>query len=65
MSDYTPEPEMAQLFQRAQAGDRRSLNRLMRQHDGLVHHIIRQQWVGPPGSVSLPSSPRRGSETGD
>jgi len=47
MSDYTPEPEMAQLFQRAQAGDRRSLNRLMRQHDGLVHHIIRQQWGGP------------------
>jgi DNA-directed RNA polymerase specialized sigma subunit len=43
MSDYTPEPEMAQLFQRAQAGDRRSLNHLMRQHDGLVHHIIRQQ----------------------
>jgi len=47
MSDYTPEPEMAQLFQRAQAGDRRSLNYLMRQHDGLVHHIIRQQWGGP------------------
>ncbi|MGD2105731.1 MAG: sigma-70 family RNA polymerase sigma factor [Anaerolineae bacterium] len=47
MSDYTPEPEMAQLFQRAQAGDRQSLNRLMRQHDGLVHHIIRQQWGGP------------------
>jgi RNA polymerase sigma factor (sigma-70 family) len=47
MSNYTPEPEMAQLFRWAQAGDRRSLNRLMRQHDGLVHHIIRQQWDGP------------------
>jgi RNA polymerase sigma factor (sigma-70 family) len=47
MSDYTPEPEMAQLFQRAQAGDRQSLNRLMCQHDGLVHHILRQQWGGP------------------
>ena len=47
MSDYTLKPEMAQLFQRAQVGDRQSLNRLMRQHDGLVHHIIRQQWGGP------------------
>jgi len=47
MPNYTPEPEMAQLFQQAQAGDRQSLNRLMRQHDGLVHHIIRQQWGGP------------------
>lgn len=47
MSDYTCKPEMAQLFRRAQAGDRQCLNRLMRRHDGLVHHIIRQQWDGP------------------
>jgi RNA polymerase sigma factor (sigma-70 family) len=47
MSNYTRESEMAQLFRRAQAGDRRCLNRLMCQHDGLVHHIIRQQWDGP------------------
>jgi RNA polymerase sigma factor (sigma-70 family) len=47
MTDYIRESEMAQLFRRAQAGDRRCLNRLMRRHDGLVHHIIRQQWDGP------------------
>jgi RNA polymerase sigma factor (sigma-70 family) len=47
MSNYTPGPEVAQLFRRAQAGDRRCLNRLMCQHDGLVHHIIRRQWDGP------------------
>jgi len=47
MSNYTFEPEVAQLFHRAQAGDRRCLNHLMCQHDGLVHHIIRQQWDGP------------------
>lgn len=46
MSNYTSEREVAQLFRRAQAGDRRCLNRLMCQHDGLVHHIIRQQWDG-------------------
>ena len=46
MSNYTRESEMTQLFRQAQAGDRRCLNRLMCQHDGLVHHIIRQQWDG-------------------
>ena len=47
MSNCNFESEMVQLFRRAQAGDRRCLNRLMRQHDGLVHHSIRQQWDGP------------------
>jgi RNA polymerase sigma factor (sigma-70 family) len=33
-------------LRQAQAEDRESLAELMRQHDGLVHHIIRQQWGG-------------------
>ena len=47
MSNCIRESEMTQLFRRAQAGDRRCLDRLMRQHEGLVHHVIRQQWDGP------------------
>ncbi len=36
----------ANLFRQAQAGDAESLERLMRAHEGLVHHIVRQQWRG-------------------
>lgn len=39
-------PEVANLFHQAQAGDGLSLARLMDQHDGLVHHILRRQWRG-------------------
>lgn len=34
------------LWQKAQAGCRQSLNRLMSRHDGLVHAIVRQQYLG-------------------
>lgn len=30
----------------AQAGDAESLEQLMRTHEGLVHHIVREQWRG-------------------
>jgi hypothetical protein len=43
----TTTPSTATLFHQAQAGDAASLDHLMQQHDGLVHHIIRQQWSGP------------------
>jgi RNA polymerase sigma factor (sigma-70 family) len=33
-------------FVQAQAGDTESLERLMRAHEGLVYHIVRQQWRG-------------------
>lgn len=36
----------ANLFRRAQAGYGGSVARLMREHDGLAHHIVRQQWRG-------------------
>jgi RNA polymerase sigma factor (sigma-70 family) len=36
----------ANRFGRAQAGDRESVEQLMRTHEGLVHHIVRQQWCG-------------------
>lgn len=39
-------PEAVRLFRQAQDGERKSLDQLMRQHDGLVHHIIRRQWGG-------------------
>lgn len=42
----TANPEVVDLFRQAQTGDRMSLAELMRQHDGLVHHIVRQQWHG-------------------
>jgi len=45
-SNHTTNPASARLFRRAQAGDEESLEELMRQHDGLVHHIIRRQWGG-------------------
>ena len=40
----TGNPEVANLFHQAQAGDGPSLGQLMDQHDGLVHHILRRQW---------------------
>lgn len=45
-SNHTTDPAVVRLFRRAQAGDEESLEELMRQHDGLVHHIIRRQWGG-------------------
>ncbi len=45
-SNHTTSPAVVRSFRRAQAGDERSLEDLMRQHDGLVHHIIRRQWGG-------------------
>ncbi len=36
----------ANLFDWAQAGDVESLERLMRTHEGLVHHIVHRQWRG-------------------
>ena len=36
----------ANLFDRAQAGDAESLAQLMRIHEGLVHHMVHQQWRG-------------------
>jgi len=42
----TGNPEVANLFRQAQTGDAISLARLMDQHDGLVHHILRRQWCG-------------------
>jgi RNA polymerase sigma factor (sigma-70 family) len=39
----------ANLFGQAQAGDAESLEQLMRAHEGLVHHIVRQQWRGRLG----------------
>ncbi len=43
----TNRPAMTTLFQQAQAGDPASLDALMRLHDGLVHYLLRQQWIGP------------------
>ncbi len=34
------------LYVQAQDGDAQSLEDLMRMHEGLVHHIVRQQWRG-------------------
>jgi RNA polymerase sigma factor (sigma-70 family) len=48
----TGKPEVANLFRQAQTGDAASLARLMDQHDGLVHHILRRQWCG---SLSYPA----------
>jgi RNA polymerase sporulation-specific sigma factor len=36
----------ANLYIQAQGGDAQSLKDLMRMHEGLVHHIVRQQWRG-------------------
>ena len=34
------------LYAQAQGGDAQSLEELMRMHEGLVHHIVHQQWRG-------------------
>ena len=39
----------ANWFGQAQAGDAESLEQLMCAHEGLVHHIVRQQWRGRLG----------------
>lgn len=36
----------ANLYALAQEGEAQSLEELMRMHEGLVHHIVRQQWRG-------------------
>ena len=36
----------ANLYLQAQGGDVQSVEDLMRMHEGLVHHIVRQQWRG-------------------
>jgi RNA polymerase sigma factor (sigma-70 family) len=36
----------ANLYAQAQGGDEQGLEELMRMHEGLVHHIVRQQWRG-------------------
>jgi RNA polymerase sigma factor (sigma-70 family) len=45
MEKYTRKQEIEQ-FRQAQAGDRASLNALMRRHERLVHAVVRQQWSG-------------------
>jgi RNA polymerase sigma factor (sigma-70 family) len=69
----TGNPEVANLFRQAQRGDAASLTRLMDQHDGLVHYILRRQWCGSlsytevlqEGRIGLwraiPSTPLRAS----
>ena len=45
MSYSTTNPgQEASLYIQAQSGDRQSLEELMRMHEGLVHHMVRQQW---------------------
>ena len=39
----------ANRFSRAQAGDTESLEQLMHTPEGLVHHVVRQQWRGRLG----------------
>ena len=39
----------ANRFGQAQAGDAETLEQLMRAHEGLVHHVVRQQWRGRLG----------------
>lgn len=47
MSYSTTNPgQEANLYLQAQSGDRESLEELMRMHEGLVHHMVRQQWRG-------------------
>ena len=45
MEEYIRDREHEQ-FRLAQAGDRASLNALMRRHEPLVHAVVRQQWSG-------------------
>jgi RNA polymerase sigma factor (sigma-70 family) len=44
-STTNPDQE-ANLYVQAQGGDAQSLEELMSMHEGLVHHIVRQQWRG-------------------
>ena len=47
MSYSTTKPgQEANLYVQAQGGDTQSLEELMRMHEGLVHHMVRQQWRG-------------------
>lgn len=45
MVKYTTEQQKP-LFRQAQAGDRASLEALMRQHEPLVHAVVQKQWSG-------------------
>jgi len=45
MEEYTGKEEKT-LFEQAQAGDRTSIATLMRQHEKLVHAVVRRQWRG-------------------
>ena len=46
LADGPGKPTGAVRFRQAQAGDRDSLNRLMVEHDGLVHAVVRRQVLG-------------------
>jgi RNA polymerase sigma factor (sigma-70 family) len=56
----TGKGQAAQWFHQAQAGDKGSLEQLMRQHDRLVHYILRQQSSGPLGYEELLQAGRIG-----
>ena len=43
-SGFGVRPETT-LFMKAQAGCAESLNALMEQHEGLVHLVVRRQWL--------------------
>ena len=46
MYSTTKKTESTSRFHQAQAGDGESVALLMSEHEGLVHHIVRQQWRG-------------------
>ena len=46
LADGPGKPTGAARFRQAQAGDRDSLNRLMVEHDGLAHAVVRRQVLG-------------------
>lgn len=48
----TGKPEVANFFDRAQAGDGPSLDRLMAEHEGLVHRVLRACENIPLGCVT-------------
>lgn len=50
----------ANLFRQAQAGDAASLDQLMRTHEGLVHHMVHQQWLGGLSYEEAAHAGRRG-----
>lgn len=47
-------------MRQAQAGDRASLNALMRRHERLVHAVVRQQWSGGWGYAEVVQEGRLG-----